>query len=238
MNVLICEYIVALTGIAALAEANLRFLSQITNRIPEKTPHRLQVRQSIPSDCNTVCDWLFLKAVACETAGSPDASDACVCLAIEAGGSLLNSCAECIAPINASLASALTIEAAAACSQPGSPTLACSGPCSSLRMAFETCYSNAECVCPFLLADGPACSECFATDAAESTNFVQAISFCASGLSTTPSQLTGVTSAPVKSPHINYCLLEELEPSLNQQSDTCDNGKCWKRANIKEFGAH
>jgi hypothetical protein len=199
---LISQYATILLGLAAcyVAEAHQGLLSLNTNGLPDETchpVHALRPRQSTPGDCGTVCGWLLFHLVACQTAGGPDASDKCVCVAIDAGGSLVGSCVDCIEPFNATLASAL-MSAAAICSAPDSPTLPCSLPCSSLRMAFDTCYQNATCVCPFVLSDGSTCSQCFATDPAESSNFAQVISFCESGLMTTPSPSTGVTSAPVR----------------------------------------
>ena len=144
---------------------------------------------SVPYDCVTLCYWLIPKVEACAFAGSQDASENCACLALEAGGSLVLCCAECIEPFNATLAAALTSDLVS-CAQPDSPTLACSGPCSSLRMAFDTCYSNATCVCPFVISDGPTCSQCFATNSAESNAFSEAISYCASGFNTTAVQPT------------------------------------------------
>lgn len=202
---LISQYVIILLGLAAcyVAETYLgRRHSLDANGLPDETCpplHALRPRQSAPSDCGTVCDWLVLHLVACQSAGSPDASDTCACVAIDAGGSLVNSCVDCLEPFNASIASAL-MSSAAVCSAPDSVTLPCPAPCSSLRMAFETCYQNATCVCPFVLSDGPTCSQCFATNPAESGNFSEVISICESGLMTTLSQPTGVTSAAVSRP--------------------------------------
>jgi hypothetical protein len=187
-KLLIYQYVILLACYAYLTRFSLS-----GNCVPDEEfqwHQALRARQSVasvPYDCATLCYWLIPKVEACAFAGGQDASENCACLAIEAGGSLVLSCAECIEPFNATLAAALTSELVS-CAQPDSPTLACSGPCSSLRMALETCYSNSDCLCPFVISDGPTCSQCFATNSAESNAFSEVIAYCASDLNTTAVQ--------------------------------------------------
>lgn len=176
----------------------------------ESLNHLSLERRQDASACATVCMWLG-KITGCTT-GDALENDACDCQVILDAGDLVDSCQQCIRPFNATLADDLVI-AQEDCEAPGSPTLTCSGPCSALRQAFETCVSgDDQCVCPLVVADGPICSQCFASSPADASGFNSAISYCIS------KGLTGTVPPITPPPTSQSTGLTQTTPLLTSQS--------------------
>ena len=144
--------------------------------------HQLHPRQL--GNCVNPCAW----AAAAATCSPSDVS--CFCNVILSAGSQVPDCINCIRPMNASLASQLT-EAVQVCggslssvANPGStgittgnPT-SCSSQCAGIATAVKSC-GDERCLCPTLIAQGSACSACFATvNVTEASLLSVAISRC------------------------------------------------------------
>ena len=150
-----------------------------SNNLWPDVPHHLALEsRQVASACQTICMWVQHLSGCLAIAGQ--AIDACACQVILDAGDLVDQCAVCLRPFNETVADSLLGDKSY-CEAPGSPTPACSGPCSPLRQAFETCSSgDDQCVCPFVVADGPICGQCFVSSPADVSNFNGAISYCIS----------------------------------------------------------
>jgi len=150
-----------------------------SNNMWPGVPHHLALEpRQVASACQTVCTWTQKLSGCLEMTGQ--AINACGCEVILDAGDLVDQCAVCLRPFNATVANSLLGDKSF-CEAPGSPTPACSGPCSPLRQAFETCSSgDDQCVCPIVVAEGPVCGQCFVSSPADVSNFNAAISYCIS----------------------------------------------------------
>lgn len=119
-------------------------------------------------DCSTPCAWFSNLATCSET------DVTCVCGVITQAGSSVATCANCLQTVNATLA-ADVIQVEQLC-QTGSVTTApvrtteapsqptgnqCNSQCSLINEALDVCTDDT-CFCPTVVAEGPACSQCFA----------------------------------------------------------------------------
>src|SRR5947207_1740275 len=140
-------------------------------------------------DCVTLCTWMTNIVTLC-TSGTAVENDACICEVAQKAGSLVKKCADCIRPLNATLAGDL-VYLDTVCNTPGTPTITCIEPCRGIREAFQTCTSgDVPCVCPIILAEGPMCSHCLASNGTEAGNVDVAMSYCVTKGFTAPASTT------------------------------------------------
>jgi len=164
----------------------------------------------------------------------------------------VTACATCLQPLNATLAAGLEqFETICAGSVPsgsgnlsstGAPTTgittgnptSCAGQCAGIATALTAC-ADETCLCPTLLASGPACSQCFATvNVSEASLLSVAISQCQTvpivtnpGITQCSSQC-GLVYIAATSCSQNSCLC----PTVLAQGPQCSS--CWATVNTTE----
>jgi len=172
--------------------------------------HR-QLAPIIPSQCLSQCSPLIEAIASCT-------DDQCLCPTLVSQGP---PCTSCVASYTADVATALGAGIPVCQSEnlTSSTPSECSSQCSRITQAALVCIDDS-CYCPILLADGPQCSECWASDNIASANFYGSqITGCRSELATLPSATQ--TSLPPLFPCMDYC------NPINQAAATCTDNACF-----------
>lgn len=145
------------------------------------------------------------------------ADDQCLCPTLVNQGP---PCTSCVASYITSLATALGA-GIGECVSEGFTTLAppqCTSQCDRITSAALVCINDA-CYCPIVVADGPQCSQCWASKDLASANFYGSqITVCKSELATMPGATQ--TSLPPLFPCEDYC------NPINQAAATCTDDAC------------
>lgn len=209
------------------------------------------VRRQDISACETQCAW------AANLASCSQTDISCYCNVVKGAGSNVASCAACLQPINATLASSIQeIETICASSASGgspvtSPTLplggttsatsgnsiSCASQCSNIATALDSC-ADVACFCPTLLASGSMCSKCFATvNATEASLLSVAISECQTIITPTVTNPGGATQCSsqcglVYSAAASCSEVSCICPTVLAQGPQCSS--CWLTVNATE----
>ena len=194
-------------------------------------------------DCTTPCSWIA------GLASCSDTDVSCVCGVVnQAGSAAVSSCASCLQSVNATLAADVesvgefcadsgSTASAPAPAPTSTPPASVTGiatctisPCQIIFEAHSSCTDDA-CFCPTLVAEGPACSACYATvNVTEAQLISLALQDCYSeypslatgtGATTTGATSTGATLIPPTSlPCAAQCA------GINSAESLCPNASC------------
>lgn len=189
--------------------------------------HRLHRRQ-IPAACATPCAWLT-------PLSSCDTTDiTCLCGVVNGAGADVNTCATCLQPLDPSISADIQEVAqicpstgAAPITEPNSPTTGgtatspptatgtdCAGLCDPIASAEASCAVGDSCLCPTVVAAGPACSQCLLNvNATLASSVGVAISICNSEFPATATATGGACSSE--------CAL------INQALTACTDESCF-----------
>jgi len=137
-------------------------------------------RRQIPTACTTPCAWLTPLS-ACDTTDIT-----CLCGVVNGAGSDVNTCATCLQSLDPTIAADIQ-EVAEICPSTGAPPLTesnspatgssliiggtttapptvtgtdCASVCDPIASAEASCVAGDSCLCPTVVAAGPACSQC------------------------------------------------------------------------------
>ena len=114
--------------------------------------HGLQRRQALlPDQCSSQCVSVFDAIYSC-------IEDSCACPTFLADGPV---CASCLATVNITVASIIS-SGVTFCQTGSITTTPCSSECELITKAAWQCVGEA-CYCSVLLAEGPGCSQCWAS---------------------------------------------------------------------------
>lgn len=142
-----------------------------------------------PTQCSSQCGPIATALTACT-------DESCLCATIAAQGS---ACSACFATVNITEASILSVAMSQCLTVPittnAIPT-GCNSQCGLIYLASSSCSNTNACICPTLLAQGAACTSCWATvNATEASVIGASITACQNALYSSTST-SGATSNP------------------------------------------
>jgi hypothetical protein len=206
-------YFIFIHSIAFLAHAQVSEIAQIP----------------LPTQCARQCSAISRAIATC-------VNDMCLCPVALVDGP---PCTACLAPINADIAFVYGGAIIPKCQNFGPLPTLCASQCSRIDDANLYCIEDS-CFCPVLLADGPGCSQCWATvNATEARLVAEAISICQTEFPA-PMTLASITLTSI--PHCSACFTIVLAsatcledscycPIVLSQASQCS--QCWASADSR-----
>ena len=214
-------------------------------------PHRLHRRQ-VPAACSTSCAWIA-------SLSECDVTDiTCLCGVITGAGADVNACQTCLQTDDPDISSDIQ-EVTELCPSTGAPPVTGSSPtlsgtatgtsptatgtdcadiCAPIASAEATCTAGDSCLCPTVVAAGPACSQCLLTiNATLASSVGAAISICNSEFPTATPTGGSLTACSSQCALINQALTACTDQScfcttLIGQGPACS--QCYATVNVTE----